>query len=55
MQFFQSTGEYVSDNGLANAQQYYKSVRPGDGRFKMATPSKATCYGSMFKATNSLV
>ncbi len=55
MQFFTSAGEYISDNGLSNAQLYYKTVRPGDGRFKVAIPSKATCYGSMFKKTNSLV
>jgi hypothetical protein len=55
MQFFTSAGEYISDNGLTNAQQYFKILRVGDGRFHVGIPSKSTPYGAPFKATNSLV
>ena len=55
MQFFTSEGEFISDNGLTNAQQYFKIVRVGDGRFKGSIANKATDYGAPFKATNSLV
>lgn len=55
MTFFHSAGEYVSDNGLTNAQSYFKSVRPGDGGFKMGSVSKTTYYGKPFHASNSLV
>ena len=55
MAFFTSTGETVSDNGLANAQCYYKTERPGDGRFKTAYPSQQTVYGLKFNPRSSLV
>ena len=55
MQFFTSAGEFISENGLTNAQQYYKILRVGDGRFKVGIPPKSTPYGARFKDTNSLV
>lgn len=55
MDFFQAGKEAVSDNGIANAQLYYKTVRPGDGRFKMSQPSKATVYGQKFNPGKCLV
>lgn len=55
MSFFTSTGVSVSDNGLSNAQLYYKIARPGEGRFKGSQEPHQTHYGAPFKAKNSLV
>lgn len=54
MKFFSSTGETVSDNGLSNAQEYYKLCKPGND-FKHSQLPKVTHYGKPFNPMNSLV
>eukprot|EP00955_Chlamydomonas_euryale_P046784 353504-Chlamydomonas_euryale.AAC.11 len=53
--FDNGVGQYVSENGLANAGAYFKDCRPGDGRFQTGMVNKTTAYGAPFKKTNSLV
>eukprot|EP00798_Chlamydomonas_sp_ICE-L_P013088 gene13088-3616_t len=55
MSFFTSTGVTISDNGLSNAQLYYKHACPGEGRFQTSRECHQTTYGAPFKAKNSLV
>mmetsp|Transcript_17300 Transcript_17300/g.37331 ORF Transcript_17300/g.37331 Transcript_17300/m.37331 type:complete len:459 (-) Transcript_17300:854-2230(-) len=56
MTFFTSAGEYVSDNGLSNAQEYYKLANRGaEARFKSPLASKTTYYGAKFNPRTSLV
>lgn len=54
MTFFTSKGEFVSDNGLANAQGYYKLAPPGN-HFKGSQLPHVTVYGKKFLSRNSLV
>lgn len=55
LSYFHSGGEYISENGLANAQCYFKECKPGAGRFQMQSTDKTTAYGAPFKSANSLV
>uniref|UniRef100_A0A7S0S5T1 Flagellar associated protein n=1 Tax=Chlamydomonas leiostraca TaxID=1034604 RepID=A0A7S0S5T1_9CHLO len=54
MTFFTATGEHVSDNGLSNAQEYYRLCRPSM-MFRMSALPHVTHYGKPFAARNSLV
>lgn len=48
--------EFVSDNGLFNAQVYYKHAKSqGTLGIKTAKPSAVTHYGATFRAAASMV
>ena len=55
MTFFTSGGLSQSDNGLFNAQTYYKNVAPVDGGFKHSHLPHVTHYGKKFDNRSSLV
>lgn len=54
MDFFSSTGEHLSENGLADAQQYYRLCKPGMN-MKLTHLPHSTHYGKPFNPRNSLV
>lgn len=54
MTFFTSTGEYVSENGLSNAQSYYKLCEPGN-QMKMDHFSHINHHGKKFNPRASMV
>jgi hypothetical protein len=54
MTFFTSAGPYVSDNGLSNAQEFYKLVKPGND-MKHSSLCHVTHYGKRFDPRASLV
>lgn len=55
MTFFTSGGLSQSDNGLYNAQTYWKVAPPAEGRFRMSHLPRVTHYGKRFDNRNSLV
>lgn len=46
--FYGGTGRFVSENGTANSQQYYRLARPLAGRAKSHYPSQTTAFGYRF-------
>ncbi|KAF5838351.1 hypothetical protein DUNSADRAFT_3022 [Dunaliella salina] len=55
MDFFTTGGLSQSDNGLHNAQIFYKHMPPADGGMKHSHLPHITHYGKKFDNKNSLV
>ena len=49
MSFFTGGSVNVSDNGKANAERYYHTVRPREGLPRIYYPSKTTAAGYHFQ------
>lgn len=55
LSFFRSTGVIQSDNGLFNAETYFKSTPHVDGTLRSSHLPHTTVYGKKFDNRNSLV
>lgn len=53
--FFTAGNEFVSDNGMAEAEKFYVTLNPLEGRPRMQPVSKTTARGQHFNPLNSMV